>query len=64
MSWQDEMEDIVVTVRQTLLGLTVQCAGCHDHEIDPLEQLEYYRVSASLAGVRHAGETLALTTSV
>ena len=52
-SRQEEMEDIVGTVGQTLLGLTVQCARCHDHRTDPIGQEDYYRLSAALAGVRH-----------
>jgi hypothetical protein len=50
---QDEMEDIVGTVGQTFLGLTIQCARCHDHKFDPVKQAEYYRLVASLGGVRH-----------
>jgi hypothetical protein len=50
---QDELEDIVGTVGQTFLGLTVQCARCHDHKFDPVKQTEYYRLAASLAGTRH-----------
>ena len=52
---QDELEDIVGTVGQTFLGLTVQCARCHDHKFDPVRQLEYYRMAAALSGV-HQGE--------
>ena len=52
-SRQEEMEDIVGTVGQTLLGLTVQCARCHDHRTDPITQEDYFRLSAALAGVRH-----------
>lgn len=50
---QDEMEDIVGTVGQTFLGLTVHCARCHDHKFDPIRQRDYYALSAALAGVRH-----------
>lgn len=50
---QDELEDIVGTVSQTFLGLTVQCARCHDHKFDPVRTEEYYRLSAAVAGVRH-----------
>lgn len=50
---QDELEDIVATVGQTFLGLTVNCARCHDHKFDPIRQEEYYRLTAAFAGVRH-----------
>ena len=36
------MEDLVGTVAQTFLGLTVNCARCHDHKFDPIRQTEYY----------------------
>lgn len=50
---QDELEDMVGTVAQTFLGLTVNCARCHDHKFDPIKQTEYYQIAAALAGVRH-----------
>ncbi len=50
---QDELEDIVGTIGQTFLGLTVQCARCHDHKFDPVRTEEYYRLTAAVAGVRH-----------
>src|SRR5262249_6496698 len=55
---QDELEDIVSTVGQTFLGLTVHCARCHDHKFDPVRQSEYYRLTAALAGVRHGERDL------
>lgn len=50
---QDEIEDLVGTVGQTFLGLTVNCARCHDHKFDPIRQTEYYQLAAALAGVHH-----------
>ena len=50
---QDELEDFVSVVGQTFLGLTINCARCHDHKFDPVTQKEYYQLTAALAGVRH-----------
>lgn len=47
----DEMEDLVATLSQSFLGLTVNCARCHDHKFDPILQRDYYRIAALLGGV-------------
>jgi hypothetical protein len=49
----DELEDLIGTVGQTFLGLTLNCARCHDHKFDPVRQVEYYALASALAGVRH-----------
>ncbi len=49
---QDEMEDLVGTVGQGFLGLTIHCGRCHDHKFDPISQKDYYSVVSALAGVR------------
>ena len=48
---QDQLEEMVGTVSQTFLGLTVNCARCHDHKFDPISQREYYRMKAAFEGV-------------
>ena len=53
MMRQDELEDIVGTVGQTFLGLTVNCARCHDHKFDPITTREYYQLASALSGIDH-----------
>ncbi|QDT25247.1 Planctomycete cytochrome C [Gimesia panareensis] len=55
---QDELEDIVGVTAQTFLGLTVNCARCHDHKFDPISQQEYYQFAAALSGVAHGERNL------
>jgi hypothetical protein len=38
--------DRVATFGSTFLGITVNCAQCHDHKFDPLPQRDYYRLFA------------------
>ena len=40
----DALDDIVTTTGQVFLGLTVDCARCHNHKIDPIGQRDYYRL--------------------
>jgi mono/diheme cytochrome c family protein len=42
----DALDDIVATTGQVFLGLTVNCARCHDHKIDPISQKDYYGLVA------------------
>lgn len=57
---QDELEDVVATVGQTFLGVTVHCARCHDHKFDPILQSDYYHLASALAGVRRGDRPLPL----
>jgi hypothetical protein len=42
----DQLDDLVGTVSQAFLGLTMGCARCHDHKFDPLTQRDYYGMVA------------------
>ncbi len=42
----DNLDDLVATIGQVFLGLTVDCARCHNHKIDPIPQRDYYRLLA------------------
>ena len=40
----DAADDLVATTGQAFLGLTFDCARCHDHKFDPIPQKDYYRL--------------------
>ena len=42
----EAMFDRMDALGKSMLGLTIQCAQCHDHKYDPLTQEDYYRVFA------------------
>ena len=48
----DELDDVVATTGQVFLGLTVNCARCHDHKSDPFPQADYYRLLAFFHGIQ------------
>jgi mono/diheme cytochrome c family protein len=44
----EAMFDRMDAIGKSVLGLTIQCAQCHNHKFDPLLQEEYYRMFAFL----------------
>ncbi|MDH3718434.1 MAG: DUF1549 domain-containing protein, partial [Planctomycetota bacterium] len=48
----DELDDIVTTTSQVFLGLTMNCARCHDHKLDPILQRDYYRMVAFFQNIK------------
>ncbi len=50
----EAMFDRMDCVGKAILGLTIQCAQCHDHKYDPLTQEEYYKMFAFLNNAHEA----------
>jgi mono/diheme cytochrome c family protein len=50
---EEQQEELIAAVSQSFLGLTVNCARCHDHKFDPVPQTDYYQLKAALDGVDH-----------
>lgn len=48
--------DRVRTLGTSILGLTLECARCHDHKYDPLTQKDYYQLYAFFNQVDEIGE--------
>jgi mono/diheme cytochrome c family protein len=51
----DEYDDLVTTTGHAFLGLTINCARCHDHKIDPITQKDYYQFVALVRDVPSYG---------
>lgn len=47
--------DRVQTFATAFLGLTFECARCHDHKFDPIPQKDYYRLFAMFQNIDEAG---------
>ena len=48
--------DRVRTLGMAWLGLSIECARCHDHKFDPITQRDYYRFFAFFNSVPELGE--------
>ncbi len=50
----EAMFDRMDAIGKGILGITIQCAQCHNHKYDPLSQEEYYRMFAFLNSCHEA----------
>jgi hypothetical protein len=44
------LDDLIATTGRGVLGLTVQCARCHNHKFDPIPQRDYYSLVTAFFG--------------
>ncbi len=49
--------DRVNTFGTAFLGLTLECARCHDHKFDPISQRDYYSLFAFFQNIDESGQT-------
>jgi hypothetical protein len=47
--------DRVHTMGTAMLGLTLECARCHDHKYDPITQRDYYSLAAFFNSIDESG---------
>lgn len=55
LAMYDGFDDIITTVGQGILGLTMNCSRCHDHKIDPIPTHDYYSMLAFFRNVTPNG---------
>jgi len=53
---QAYVADRVVTFGTAFLGLTLDCARCHDHKFDPITQKDFYSLAAFFQNIDEAGQ--------
>ncbi len=51
----EQVSDRVHTVGTAFLGLTLECARCHDHKYDPVSMRDYYSLTAFFDQIDEAG---------
>ncbi|PHN02378.1 DUF1553 domain-containing protein [Flavilitoribacter nigricans] len=51
----ENVVDRTATMAKAFMGLTVECARCHDHKYDPVSQKEFYQLSAFFNNVDELG---------
>ena len=51
--WYLTYEDTIDNLGRTFLGLTINCARCHDHKFDPISQEDYYALYGFFSSTRY-----------
>ncbi len=53
------LDDMITATSGAFLGLTINCARCHNHKFDPIPTEDYYRLRAAFEGVKHGRRAIA-----
>ncbi|HBJ86583.1 MAG TPA: hypothetical protein DDZ88_22550, partial [Verrucomicrobiales bacterium] len=52
--WKLIMNEVTDVTADVFMGMSVQCAQCHDHKFDPILHKDYYRLQAFLSNITWA----------
>jgi len=55
----DTLDDVITAASTSFLGVTMNCARCHNHKFDPITQEDYFRMRAAFEGVNHGSRVIA-----
>ena len=53
----DDLDDMMTQVMAATTAVTINCARCHDHKLDPISQREYYTISSVFAGTKRGNRS-------
>jgi len=53
------LDDIITAAGGAFLGLTINCARCHNHKFDPIPTEDYYRIRAAFEGIKYGRRVIA-----
>jgi hypothetical protein len=51
--WYLTIEDTIDNLGRTVLGMTINCARCHDHKFDPITSEDYYALYGFFQSTRY-----------
>ena len=54
----DDLDDMMTQVITATTAVTINCARCHDHKLDPISQHEYYSISSNFAGTKRGNRAI------
>ncbi len=49
------VSDRTTTLGRAFMGVTIECAKCHDHKFDPIRQEEYFQMYAFFNNIKEVG---------
>jgi len=63
MALYEGYDDLVTVTGQGFLGMTMNCARCHDHKVDPIPQADYYKLVSFFRDIRPFSDTRGVMSS-